>query len=163
MSLQTSRIVAGCLGVATLLLGRGALAVPEYPRAITSQLQLDYEPPCSVCHLANNTGVGTVTTPFGYSMRAAGLTGDDRNSVVSALAQLKSDATDSDGDGVSDTDELIAGNDPNSKSSTSIRNAPTADYGCGVAHSRVHGTSGFGLLLAAAGLLLGRRSRAPLR
>ena len=117
------------LGVA--LLAGSARAERQFPSVIASQLQLDYEPPCSVCHLTNKTGAATVTTPFAYSLRERGLS--DRQSLPLALTRLADDQADSDGDGVPDVVELRNATDPNSKANASLIAVPDPSFGCSMA------------------------------
>lgn len=84
-----------------------------YPPEVRSHLGLGYTPDCSLCHANGQTGFGTVTTPFGTSMRARGLVAQNIGSLDTALDALAAEKTDSDHDGVPDIDELEAGTDPN--------------------------------------------------
>jgi hypothetical protein len=113
-----------------LLTPRPAGAVRQFPRSIQQQLALSYEPPCSLCHLKDNIGSGTVQTPFALSMRGRGLT-TDRSSVTLALDVVRSDRVDSDGDGTPDVDELIAGTDPNTAAPAPFAGRRDPSYGCG--------------------------------
>jgi len=147
-----------------------ALAVPQFQRAIQRHAylppndtsSLDYAPPCSVCHVANNTGVATANTPFAFSLRARGLEGDARASIESALSQLDQEQVDSDGDGVSDVDELFANSDPNSAANAKLNGAIEQSYGCGFSRGTVPAKSGMSAVLAAGALaaLFRRRRRA---
>ncbi len=114
--------------VAGTLCALPASAVPRFTGVIASQLQLDYAPPCSVCHLTNKTDGATVTTPFGYALRARGLA--DGDSLPLALTQLATDRADSDGDGVSDVDELKSATDPNSRANASLVGVADPSFGC---------------------------------
>ncbi len=105
-------------------------ATSDLPRDIQRDLGLHYLPPCSLCHDRGKTGPGTVITPFGWSMRGAGLKPRDATSLANALATLRANGTDSDGDGIPDVQELVAGTDPNSAASVP-EVQPEPGYGCG--------------------------------
>jgi len=147
-----------------------ALAVPQFQRAIRQHTYLppisaglDYSPPCSVCHVANNTGVATADTPFAVSLRARGLLGDDRNSIDSALSQLDQEQVDSDGDGVSDVNELFANTDPNSAANAPLNGAVEQSYGCALSEGAAarSGAAPWTIALGALAWALVRRRRVP--
>ena len=96
-----------------VLLAAPALASANYPDEIKNYLGGSSIPPCSVCHRNNITGAGTVTTPMGSALRAQGLVSGNVTALHTALDALQAMGTDSDGDGVTDIDELKAGTDPN--------------------------------------------------
>lgn len=122
--------VAAATFSAAFALATTALATGNFPGALESDLTLDYQPPCSLCHEGGKTGGGTVNTPFGKAMRARGLVADDENSLSTALGKMMDDAVDSDEDGTTDVDELVAGADPNVAGDGSL-GANSPQYGCG--------------------------------
>jgi hypothetical protein len=113
--------------VVTVLACGLARASSVYPPEIRSHLALSYTPDCSVCHANGQTGFGTVTTPFGTSMRSRGLVAQNLGSLDTALDALAAEGTDSDHDGTGDIDELKAGTDPNAAGGSSV---PPPSYGC---------------------------------
>lgn len=97
----------------TLLL-TSAWASSLYVSDVESTLGMPCQPTCVLCHETLAGGGGTVTREVGQALMARGLTGGSNSAALeAALAQLETDAVDSDGDGVIDVDELVAGDDPN--------------------------------------------------
>ena len=145
-------------GVALAISGR-AFAEPNFPAEIQSHLNLTYTPPCTFCH-ATAQGAGPVTTKFGQSMLAAGLT-INVSSVGPALDKLKADNTDSDGDGMPDIQQIEQGFDP----STGLAppDAPRERYGCGArtALSPVRFKDSSIIALCLVGLVVFARRRVP--
>jgi hypothetical protein len=115
---------------AVLLAALGARASAGYPTAIVEHLAIFYSPPCSLCHVEGKTGPGTAETPFARSVRAHGLEGGDVRLVGIALDALARDGIDSDRDGVTDIQELLAGTDPNVKGGQSIQVRQDPESGC---------------------------------
>jgi len=96
----------------TLLLPRVAFATPAFPGVVQQHLGLRAAPSCTLCHVGQ-TARGTVTTPFGTTMRSRGLIAYDEASVRTGLDALAAEDEDSDTDGVPDVRELREGTDPN--------------------------------------------------
>lgn len=156
--MRSPNLLPICAALALGFIPAAAHAVPGFPRDIKGDLSLDYEPPCFICHVKNNTGSGTANTAFALGMRERGLDAEARSSLAAALGKLDADDVDSDGDKVSDVDELRAGTDPNSEAPASIRNQPEPEWGCSVAAPHAHAPLGLGTAaLALAGLLVLRR------
>jgi MYXO-CTERM domain-containing protein len=122
------RLHTAALSTLGLLVALPALASPAYPEALQSDTGAPCAPPCTVCHRDANGGFGTVVTPFGKAMIAAGLVAADTDSLKAALKDLQTNQTDSDGDGTPDVEELSAGTDPNVAGGQPFC-GPT--YGCG--------------------------------
>lgn len=126
--------VTAVLGVSVTT--QTANATPNFPDVIVAQVAAAARPPCVVCHNGGVTGRGTVTTPFGKSMRAHGLVAYDESSLKSALDQIAAEKTDSIGDGTDDIDDLKAGRNPNvpdgaGAASVHVDEPVVPNYGCG--------------------------------
>jgi hypothetical protein len=124
-----SRLVLPGLAALALLTAPTALATPNFPGAVRSELELSRTPDCSLCHIGVQAR-GTVNTPFGTSMRQRGLRARDEGSLRAALASLRDEAMDSDGDGTPDVEELIAGGDPNQGPAPIVDMPPDPTFGC---------------------------------
>ena len=68
---------------------------------------------CPSCHNNQVGGLGTVTQPFGVTMMELGLKAADVSTLYEALTLLEPSNRDSDGDTISDFDELGPEGDPN--------------------------------------------------
>jgi MYXO-CTERM domain-containing protein len=130
--------------LAGVLLG-GSSAHPSdiYPQALQQNLNLSYQPSCSICHTGGVTTFGTVNTPFGSKMRSRGLIAGNLASLRTAVMALQAE-------GSPFIPALIEGRDPNGGGMT---------YGCGVsiAPRSVEPWPWFALALVALGI---RRRRA---
>jgi hypothetical protein len=113
--------------VASLFVTSAAGATENFPPAIANHLQLSYEPSCALCHVGAKTGGGTVTTPFGRSARDRGLVEENTEILNAVLDQMRTERVDSDSDGVTDVEELVASTDPNARPNDPIREQ---EYGC---------------------------------
>jgi MYXO-CTERM domain-containing protein len=153
---MTQHLVRSLL-LCTLALGAGsALASPSYPTDLQDHLKIANAPSCTLCHTTPSGGVGTAHQPFGDSIYGAGCRLEDVPTLLAALDTLKTNKTDSDGDGVTDIDELIAGTDPN----VADAGAPPVDpvlYGFGCTQAAV---TSWLPLVGLLGVLAWRRRRA---
>lgn len=141
----------------SLLVPANALALGSFPGQIKDHLGLSAAPQCNLCH-GSVSGGGPMVQPFGLAMVAAGLTISGGSTLTSALDKLQQNGTDSNGNGVPDIAELIAGTNPN-PDKTPI------EYGCG---GQIASRSPRGWGPSLAGILtflfvLTRRSRETIR
>jgi len=152
---MTAKRAAALVFVAATAVTSNAAAVHEFAAAIQAKYNLSYNVPCRLCHIQGTTGAGSVQTPFGISMLAHGLT-QDRSTLNPALDALDAQNVDSDGDGVTDINEIKEDSDPNTPLSASLSSgAPT--YGCATAGGVCR--RGWPVVAAAMGLLLAFRRR----
>lgn len=129
------------LSVVALLLPLAAAATPNFPPYMRDSLQLSTSPDCQICH-RGTPKLETVTRPFGVALRERGLQPYSTFSLDTALAAMRQDAVDSDGDGVLDVDELTDETNPNGDAP----GPPTPTFGCGGGNGRVIAPFPFGLL-----------------
>jgi hypothetical protein len=120
------RLIALVTLVAGLLVCASAAATPNFPPVIQQILSAPASPACSLCHVGGVTQRGTVNTAFGAAMRQRGLVAYEEAALRSALDQMQRDAVDSNGNGVTDIEELKAGKDPNAGAA----NVDPPQYGC---------------------------------
>lgn len=155
-------VLAGlCAAALALFTARPAAASPTYPQLLQKDLGMPCAPPCTICHRNRNGGLYTVDKPFGLTMYAFGLRGQNPQSLKDAVAALKQNHPDSNGDGTSDEQELQDGIDPNTGGKIDLCTEGPV-YGCG-AHvaprSRTNGLAAALAMLAGLVLLAGMRRR----
>jgi hypothetical protein len=139
-----------------------AFASASFPPAIQAELGLGSAPPCTLCHRNDVGGIGTVVTPFGRTMlNRLGLAAANVGSLKAALAADQAQNLDSDGDGISDIDELQAGMDPNVGASGEVAglDVPLPETGCAFATRSSFGGTGALAFICLGLVLAGRRSR----
>ena len=156
------RSVTAAFVVALLLLlgvEAPASATPNFPGVVQQHLTLGAPPACTLCHVGT-PALGTVTTPFGVTLRSRGARAYDESAMRTALDALSAEKKDSDADGVPDIDELKAGSDPNTGSGEEV---VVPEYGCRAATAGIPGDSRgrpvIGLGAALLMLVIRRRAR----
>lgn len=110
-----------------LLLG-AALATSGFPADVADDLDMPCTPSCALCHEGSPSS-STAVSPFVLALKDRGLRANDSDSLLNALDQLDASGVDSDGDGVSDIDELMDGTDPNADGGA-LCELDTPRYGC---------------------------------
>jgi hypothetical protein len=149
MRSTTSLLISSLAFGAVALSARAAVADPAFPPEIKTLTGADCEPPCTICHQDALGGFGTVVTPFGKAMQLNGLDFTNPKSVDTALAAMEASADynfgDTDGDGISDREELMNDTDPNPGGQrycgAGADAPPTEVYGCGARIAPPRGAS----------------------
>lgn len=146
-----SKPALALVGVLALIgISSSAHATPNFPDVVASHLGLEAPPDCTLCHIGTPAR-GTVTTPFGATLRSRGAQAYDEAALRRALDALTAERKDSDSDGTPDIDELRAADDPNSGAGGP---AVTPDYGCTAAPGRGEAPLYLAVMLLA-GLVIG--------
>jgi len=107
------RFILGFLaGALALLVAPAARATPDFPPLIVSHLNITCSDPiwdgqgCTICHVTNNGGLGTVQHPFGANLKAMGLVAFDETELTTLLDDEKTAMHDFNCDGTPDITEL---------------------------------------------------------
>ena len=151
-------------GVASVGYARPARADQSFPAALAAAAPMPCVPQCTVCHRDNLGGARTLI-PFGLTMQSVGgLVGAGNPALVAPALKKVADAmTDTDGDGISDIDELKVGDSPSIKGAAGQGEVCAgAKYGCGAhiaAPPPVDRFSLFSAGLVVLGLAAARRRR----
>ncbi len=143
--------------VCALLLPSAARASGSFP-AVVERAVPGAKVTCATCHRSLDAGADL--TSFGAALKARGAVGKDDASLEAALARMKADSVDSDGDGARDLDELAWGGDPNEPDLPPlVPEEPTYGW-CAQGRGRATGPW---LLLGLVAVLRGVRGPAPAR
>lgn len=113
---------------AILLLAGLAQATPNFPDAVATWAESSCSPSCALCHVGA-PGNGTANTDLALALKDRGLVPRDETKLFDALDQLEVDGVDSDDDGVTDAEELLAGDNPN-PGGGALCEGPIPIYGC---------------------------------
>jgi hypothetical protein len=116
-------------GLGVLLIASSAHAEPEFPAAIQAAAGMPCGPPCTLCHTSSPGTADTPTKAFAFTLINSGvLVPNHPESLTAVVAKLRADKTDTDGDKISDVDELAEGSDPSNPRPNTDICGPL--YGC---------------------------------
>ena len=145
------------LAAAVLLFAAQVGARPEYHQALTDAAGTVCPAElCVACH-ENAAGGGSFTQPFFGALLVAGYDFAKPSSMAPALNELRAAATDTDNDGVPDTEEITQATNPNAEGDEVYCGGP--EFGClRVARGNPPPRVGVLLLLVLGAAWLRRRS-----
>ncbi len=150
------------IAIAAVIAPQPAAAWDGTPKALAARVGAATAPGCDVCHRAEAAPVGAADQPFAKALVARGLDADGAAPIDRAIAKMRADKVDSDGDGAQDLDEVAWGADPN-RADVPEAQGEAPQYGC-AARAPAEGAAGWaaiGLVVAAA--LAGRARARGLR
>jgi hypothetical protein len=165
-----STMLAAAAMLCSLAWSGSSHASDTFPAKMQETLDMPCAPQCTVCHLTNEGGFGTIKgDSFGEVAYGLGLRATDDGCIPTLLAALERGATgdacggslqepdgsgagiiDTDADGAPDVAELRAGEDPNVVGGEGLC---VVRYGCGARIAPQHGGAGLGAAGAALVLL----------
>lgn len=93
-----------------------AFALPEFPDDVQDATNAPCPPHCTLCHADEGPSEENLTQLFGEAFERRG----GGETPARAIARMRADKLDSDGDGTGDIDELTLGSDPNNAYATSL-------------------------------------------
>lgn len=120
-----SSIVAGCCALSLASL---AHCRPEYSEALSQAAGTQCEANlCIACH-QSTTGGGPFSQPFFATLLGAGYDIQRPATAAAALQMLRTEDSDTDGDGLLDAEELAAATNPNATGGRPL--CDSAEFGC---------------------------------
>ena len=140
-------ILAWMFALVVAFWGAPASATPNFPDELQSTWGLSAlpdspSPTCLLCHNNPAGGLGTATTAFGTYLRSRGAKAYDTSSLDNALAADRGEMHDSDGNGVTDYDDMVLGHDPNGSAEEDVEHPR---YGCSAARGSGDVAAWFGV------------------
>lgn len=157
-----SRLASAGAVASIVTLGTNAFASSPYPEIVADELNMGCVPSCTICHIDNTGGFGSARKDFGLAIQAVGLEANEEDELAGYLRMLEDAASDVDGDGTPDIEELRAASDPNIPGDKSVCGQGPR-YGCGARiaeHPTDAGGAASASMLAAILLLASRRRKA---
>jgi hypothetical protein len=125
-----------------------AEASQAFPSTVMAEYDMPCAPTCTLCHTTNPGQAGTafMGQPFGRAVFANGALPTNVDSLKKALAAIKTNKVDSDGDKTPDFEELAQGDDPGKAGEARLCGP---NYGCGAHIAKAPAKNGGAWVLAA--------------